>query len=163
VLSMNPLSDGLIPGTFSGLDNLLNLEIGFAGLKDLQVGTFYGLKTLNQLFISVVFNAGGIKCIFSELEQQENERCARESRLKQQEREERKQGPPEDMTIVLLKEVLDGLNITYKSISKKAELILKVKQARGAASLNACPTNPSRIKILNVRPPYRTNLTVCGF
>lgn len=39
-------------------------------------------------------------------------------------------GPPEDMTVYLLKEVLDGLNVTYRSNEKKADLIAKVCRAR---------------------------------
>ena len=39
-------------------------------------------------------------------------------------------GPPEDMTVRLLKEVLDDLNITYRSSKKKADLIEKVRRAR---------------------------------
>lgn len=39
-------------------------------------------------------------------------------------------GPPEDMTVGLLKEVLDDLNITYRPNEKKADLIKKVRRAR---------------------------------
>lgn len=39
-------------------------------------------------------------------------------------------GPPEDMTVYLLKEVLDGLNVTYRSKEKKADLIANVCRAR---------------------------------
>ena len=39
-------------------------------------------------------------------------------------------GPPEDMTVRLLKEVLDDMNFTYKTNEKKADLIEKVRHAR---------------------------------
>lgn len=39
-------------------------------------------------------------------------------------------GEPEDMSIRLLKEVLDDLNVTYKASEKKRDLIAKVRQAR---------------------------------
>lgn len=38
-------------------------------------------------------------------------------------------GEPEDMTIRLLKEVLDDLNVTYKASEKKRDLNAKVRQA----------------------------------
>ena len=43
---------------------------------------------------------------------------------------EKKDGPPESMTVVLLKEVLRQLNVTFKASSSKKELILKVKEDR---------------------------------
>ena len=54
----------------------------------------------------------------------------KEESLKEIEKEKRKMGPPEDMTVSLLKEVLDSLNVTYRSNEKKAQLIAKVRQAR---------------------------------
>ena len=39
-------------------------------------------------------------------------------------------GEPEDMSIRLLKEVLDDLSVTYKASEKKRDLIAKVRQAR---------------------------------
>lgn len=53
-----------------------------------------------------------------------------EETLKMQEAERKKMGPPEDMTVRLLKEVLDDLNITYGSSEKKADLIEKVRCAQ---------------------------------
>ena len=41
-------------------------------------------------------------------------------------------GPPEDMTVRLLKEVLDELNVTYKANEKKADLIDKGRHVRAA-------------------------------
>ena len=49
--------------------------------------------------------------------------------MKEIEKKKRKMGPPEDMTVCLLKEVLDSLNVTFRSNQKKAELIPKVRQA----------------------------------
>ena len=39
-------------------------------------------------------------------------------------------GPLEDMTVRLLKEVLDDMNLTYKTKEKKADLIEKDCHAR---------------------------------
>lgn len=39
-------------------------------------------------------------------------------------------GEPQDMSVRLLKEVLDDLNVTYKASEKKRDLIAKVRQAR---------------------------------
>ena len=52
------------------------------------------------------------------LEKAEEERLQKEETLKKQEAERKKMGPPEDMTVRLLKEVLDDLNITYRSSKK---------------------------------------------
>ena len=41
-------------------------------------------------------------------------------------------GPPEDMTVRILKEVLDELNVTYNANEKKADLIDKVRHVRAA-------------------------------
>ena len=48
----------------------------------------------------------------------------------QVEDEELIEGSVEDMTVRLLKEVLDDLNISYRSNEKKADLIEKVRRAR---------------------------------
>ena len=50
----------------------------------------------------------------------------------------RKSGPPEYMTVAILKEVLTELNITYKSSDRKAALILKVKEARSQMNQHGC-------------------------
>ena len=65
-----------------------------------------------------------------QLEKAEEEQLQREETLKKQEAERKRMGPPEDMTVRLLKEVLDDLNITYRSNEKKADLIEKVRRAR---------------------------------
>ena len=56
--------------------------------------------------------------------------CFRKNTAKTQEKERLKKGEPEDMTVRLLREVLDELNITYKASDKKAVLIAKVREAR---------------------------------
>ena len=71
-----------------------------------------------------------LETLLPQLEKEEEESRREEEKLKALEKERRKMGPPEDMTVYLLKEVLDGLNITYKSNEKKAELIAKVRRAR---------------------------------
>ena len=68
--------------------------------------------------------------LLPQLEKEEEKSRREDEKLKAIEKEKRKMGPPEDMTVYLLKEVLDGLNITYRSNEKKAELIAKVRQAR---------------------------------
>ena len=47
-------------------------------------------------------------------------------------------GEPEDMSIRLLKEVLDGLNVTYKASEKKRDLIAKVRQDRERLQESHC-------------------------
>ena len=54
----------------------------------------------------------------------------RKEKLKEQEKEKGKMVPPEDMTVRLLKEVLDESNVTYKANEKKAHLIDKVRHVR---------------------------------
>ena len=54
----------------------------------------------------------------------------RKEKLKEQEKEKGKMGPPEDMTVRLLKEVLDESNVTYKANEKKADLIDKFRHVR---------------------------------
>lgn len=75
-------------------------------------------------------DAEAIESLLPKLEQEEEESRRKEESLKEIEKEKRKLGPPEDMTVSLLKEVLDSLNVTYRSNEKKAELIAKVHQAR---------------------------------
>lgn len=48
----------------------------------------------------------------------------------EEEKKKKKMGEPEDMSVRLLKEVLDDLNVTYKASEKKRDLIAKVRQAR---------------------------------
>ena len=64
------------------------------------------------------------------LKEMDKEREAREEILKKKERELRKEGSADDMTVTLLREVLDELNVTYRKNEKKAELVRKVKEAR---------------------------------
>ena len=68
-------------------------------------------------------DAGATEILLSKLEQEEEEARRKEESLKETEKEKRKMGPPEDMTVCLLKEVLDSLNVTFRSTEKKAELI----------------------------------------
>ena len=75
-------------------------------------------------------DAEAIETLLPKLEQAEEASRKKEESLKEIEKEKQKMGAPEDMTVCLLKEVLDSLNITYISNEKKAELIAKVHQAR---------------------------------
>ena len=68
-------------------------------------------------------NAEALEALLPQLEEAEET-------LKKQEAERKKMGPLEDMTVCLLKEVLDDSNITYRSSEKKADLIEKVRHAR---------------------------------
>ena len=70
-------------------------------------------------------NAEALEAMLPQLEKAEEERLQKEEVFKKQETEKKKMGPPEDMTVRLLKEVLDELNITYRSSEKKADLIEK--------------------------------------
>ena len=64
------------------------------------------------------------------LKEMDKERAVREEILKKEERELRKEGSADDMTVVLLREVLDEMNVTYRKKEKKADLVSKVKEAR---------------------------------
>ena len=64
------------------------------------------------------------------LKEMDKERVVREEILKKEERELRKEGSADDMTVVLLREVLDEMNVTYRKKEKKADLVSKVKEAR---------------------------------
>ena len=63
-------------------------------------------------------DAEAIETLLPKLEQEEEESRRKEESLKEIEKEKRKMGPPEDMTVCLLKEVLDSLNVTYRSKKK---------------------------------------------
>ena len=61
-------------------------------------------------------------------------------------------GEPEDMSIHLLKEVLDDLNVTYKASERKRDLISKVCQARERLQESHCQQDaPSHFAL------YRNN------
>ena len=67
------------------------------------------------------------------LKEMDKERAMREEILKKKERELRKEGSADDMTVALLREVLDEMNVTYRKNEKKADLVRKVKEARSTA------------------------------
>ena len=71
-----------------------------------------------------------IKEMLPRLEQAENERKIKKTNEIERKKREKKDGPSESMTVILLKEVLRELNVTFKASSSKKELILKVKEAR---------------------------------
>ena len=75
-------------------------------------------------------NVEALEALLQQLQKAVDKRLQKEETLKQQEAERKKMGPLEDMTVHLLKEVLDDLNITYRSSEKKADLIEKVRHAR---------------------------------
>ena len=80
--------------------------------------TFSGLSERRNCPLEV--NAEGLEALLPQLEKAEGERLQKEETLKKQEAEKKKLGPSEDMTVRLLKEVLD---------EKKADLIEKVRRA----------------------------------
>ena len=67
------------------------------------------------------------------LKEMDKERAMREEILKKKEQELRKEGRDNDITVVLLREVLDEMNVTYHKNEKKADLVRKVKEARSTA------------------------------
>ena len=75
-------------------------------------------------------NAEALEAALSQLEKAEEEQLQKEESLKKQQAERKRMGPQEDMTVYLLKEVLDDLNINYRSNERKADLIEKVRRAR---------------------------------
>lgn len=79
--------------------------------------TFNG--PLERRDCSLEVNAEAFEALLPQPEKAEEERLQKEEKLKKQEAERKKMGPPEDMTVRLLKEVLDDLNITYRSNEKK--------------------------------------------
>ena len=88
--------------------------------------TFHKVPEVRLWPVSV--NAEHLEDILPELKIAEIERLLEEERRKEEEK--KKMGEPEDMSIHLLKEVLDDLNVTYKASEKKHDLIAKVLQAQ---------------------------------
>lgn len=86
----------------------------------------------------VAVNAEHLEEILPELEAAERERLRAEERCREEEKKKKKMGEPENMTIRLLKEVLDDLNVTYKASDKKQDLIAKVRQAREELQESHC-------------------------
>ena len=57
----------------------------------------------------------------------------REGILKKKERELQEEGSADNMTVALLREVLDEMSVTYRKNEKKADLVSKVKEVRSTA------------------------------
>ena len=73
-------------------------------------------------------------------------------------------GPPEDMAVRLLKEVLDDMNLTYKTNEKKADLIEKVCHAR-VSLRDECYDQSNRCHVISSSEyqfPYE-NCSTCTF
>ena len=85
-----------------------------------QLVTFNG--PLERRDCPLEVNAEALEALLPQLEKADEERLQKEETLKKQ-AERKKKGPLEDMTVRLLKEVLDDSNITYRSNEKKADLI----------------------------------------
>ena len=83
-------------------------------------------------------NAEHLEDILPELEIAQRERLLEEERRIEEENEKKKMGEPEDMSIRLLKEVLDDLNVTYKASERKLDFIAKVRQARERLQESHC-------------------------
>lgn len=65
-----------------------------------------------------------------ELQEMDRRREEADKKLKKEQEEKIKRGKAEDMTVRLLREVLDEIGVHYNKTSKKADLIQKVKEAR---------------------------------
>ena len=98
--------------------------------------TFHEVPEVRLWPVSV--NAEHLENILPELEIAERERLLAEERRKEEEKKKKKMGVPEDMSIRLLKEVLDDLNVTYKASERKRDLIAKVRQARERMQESHC-------------------------
>ena len=73
-------------------------------------------------------------------------------------------GPLEDMTVRLLKEVLDNMNLTYKTNEKKADLIEKDCHAR-VSLLDEYYDQSNRCHVISsseYQSPYE-NCSTCTF
>lgn len=68
------------------------------------------------------------------LTEMDREREKKEAMLKKEEREQRKKGRAEDMTVQLLKEVLREMGVHFTQSCRKAELINKLTEARKQAN-----------------------------
>ena len=100
----------------------------------------------------VSVNAEHLEDILPELEIAERERLLEEERRIEEENKKKKMGEPEGMSIRLLKEVLDDLNVTYKASERKRDLISKVCQARERLQESHCQQDaPSHFAL------YRNN------
>ena len=94
-----------------------------------------------------------IKEMLPRLESLEKERQIQESREKKRARRERKDGPAESMTVVLLKELLRERSVTFKSNLPKKKLIQNVKEARQKlGNRSGCAQNPHPFHQSNAHP-----------
>ena len=84
---------------------------------DTHIVTFNGPLEITECPLELEVNAEALEALLPQLEKAEEERLQKEATLKKQEAERKKMVPPEDMTVRLLKEVLDDLNITYSPLS----------------------------------------------
>ena len=103
--------------------------------------TFHEVPEVRLWPVSV--NAEHLENILPELEIAERERLLAEERRREEEKKKKKMGEPEDMSICLLKEVLDDLNVTYRASEKKRHLIEKVRQARERLQESHCQQDTS--------------------
>ena len=71
-----------------------------------------------------------LKVVLPRLDKLEEERAQKQWRAKEQERQEAKQGAPENLSKELLKEILTEHGITLKESATKMELINKVLDLR---------------------------------
>ena len=79
--------------------------------------------------------------IFKELprlQEMDKERQKREESQQKEENEKRKKGNPEDLSIRLLREILDEMGEPYSKSWKKGVLIEKVRAAREKANNTTC-------------------------
>lgn len=71
-----------------------------------------------------------IRSMLSQLHKAEKKRKEEKVKEKEASLRKRKEGPPEEMSVVLLKEVLKEMGISIRNSSTRAQLVEKVKQAR---------------------------------
>ena len=109
-----------------------------------------------------------IKNMLPQLREAEKKR-KEEVKEKEARERKRKEGPAEEMTIVLLKEVLKEMGINFRNSSTKAQLVEKVKQARASQAeassneLNSDQYSLDTSKLSSARPTPNWNLNDQSF
>ena len=71
-----------------------------------------------------------ILAMLPQLQETEKRRQEEESKEKETRIRKKKEGPPEEMSVALLKEVLKEMGVSFKHNSTKAQLMEKVKEVR---------------------------------
>ena len=123
--------------------------------------TFHEVPEVRLWPVSV--NAEHLEDMLPELEIAERERLLAEERRREEEKKKKKMGEPEDMSIRLLKEVLDDLNVTYKASERNVTLLPKfAKPGKGCKKVILNKTHPvilHCIVTMTIRMTNRTGMT----